>query len=469
MPDPLPLTSAAVVFAWDALVARGGLPADLRLHYGPAAGRPVGKPAVCVLPAPAGAWEALLARPDHSLDWLPASATLPPGQNLPVGERLPVLFWGGAAETGRFAALRDAQTLIVHVDVIAAALFMLSRWEETVSEVRDVHGRFPAEASVAWRQGFLDRPVVDEYALVLGAWLQTLLPGWSPTPRRFAVALHHDIDTLRRFSPAAGLLAPRGGLRSAAADLLIERSPRRAARTLREIAVSRSRPAEGQALAGLARLAALATRYRLPATFFFMTADPSPRDVGYRLDDALGRQSLAIVRDAGHALGFHPGYATPDSAQRRQDELRRFQEATGELQPVVRQHYLRLRIPETWRQWAAAGLPADATLGYGAQPGFRAGTCHPFRPFDLEQDTPIGIEVRPLVVMDQTLISRAYLHLPPQEVVAQVKQLAQRCRAVAGTFTLLWHNTMLAPPWDACYVSILTLLRTLLDESDDDR
>ena len=51
-------------------------------------------------------------------------------------------------------------------------IILLSRWEETVLTGRDAHGRLPFSDSVAHRQGFLDRPLVDEYALILREWLK---------------------------------------------------------------------------------------------------------------------------------------------------------------------------------------------------------------------------------------------------------------------------------------------------------
>ena len=40
---------------------------------------------------------------------------------------------------------------------------MLSRYEELITKDRDQHNRFPATASVAFKAGFLDRPIVSEY------------------------------------------------------------------------------------------------------------------------------------------------------------------------------------------------------------------------------------------------------------------------------------------------------------------
>jgi hypothetical protein len=77
--------------------------------------------------------------------------------------------------------------------------------------------------------------------------------------------------------------------------------------------------------------------------------------------------------------------------------------------------------------------------------GFRCGTCHPYRPFDLERNREIDLWEVPLVVMDGTL--RQYRRLGPDEAVTRIVELADRCREVEGVFTLLWHNSSLEGEW----------------------
>ena len=84
--------------------------------------------------------------------------------------------------------------MVFYADIVASTLFMLSRWEESVVSERDSHGRFLAQRSVAFRQGFLDRPIVDEYALVLRAWIEAIAPWTTFVRRRFSVKLSHDVD-----------------------------------------------------------------------------------------------------------------------------------------------------------------------------------------------------------------------------------------------------------------------------------
>ena len=60
------------------------------------------------------------------------------------------------------------------IDIFASSFFMLTRWEEYVNKIRDMHNRFPAYASLACKNNFLDRPIVNEYVEMLWNMLKFL-------------------------------------------------------------------------------------------------------------------------------------------------------------------------------------------------------------------------------------------------------------------------------------------------------
>ena len=87
-----------------------------------------------------------------------------PGQ-LPAGK-------GAGAPDGRLQRV-EGDTIELRVDVLGSCFFMLTRLEERLVATRDAYGRFPATASVAHAEGFL-----DSMALESGRTLPThALPG----------------------------------------------------------------------------------------------------------------------------------------------------------------------------------------------------------------------------------------------------------------------------------------------------
>ena len=210
------LTSNAIFYTWRQLLQRCGLK-DFPLagnnynshgicfKYGSKVGdEDLLRYKIIVMPCNTGNWT---QRPANSkIKFIPKDDCVPSGINLPFDEPIPVLFWGSGYEDGHkpFAEKTDDKTIVFYADIIAAVFFMLSRLEEVDGqEGLDEHKRFPAKQSFAYKQGFLDRPIVDQYALILQAWIKLFLPDWEPTQSQFAIRLTHDIDIIKRFENLA--------------------------------------------------------------------------------------------------------------------------------------------------------------------------------------------------------------------------------------------------------------------------
>jgi hypothetical protein len=437
------MTARAVQHAWLQLAQRAGVSLsklamdngrllNVAFHYGPLDQAPAGKKSIVVIPCHSDQWRLLLEKNPNTISWAPMEQSLPDGIRLPGIDSMPVLFWGAGCEDGRkpFVERHENGTVIFCADILAATLFMLSRWEEAVMPIRDEHERFPAVASVAYKQRFLDRPIVDEYALILQAWLKVLLPGWEPSPRRFSVKLSHDIDSVRRAS-----------LRTLAGDLLKRGNIRQAGKTAQAI----FRPERDQHLQGIYRLADWSEQHGLHSAFYFMAAQPGIHDIGYNPGSVLIQRCITDLQKRGHEIGFHAGYRAFSDPRRFLAEKQRLDAVLEQGQYGGRHHYLRFRVPDTWQQWAEAGLVYDSTLSYADHEGFRCGTCHPYQPFDIRQDRPLDLLEIPLIVMDGTL--KQYRGLTPEAGKERILTLAQRCRRVGGIFTLLWHNNSLLNDW----------------------
>ena len=101
-------------------------------------------------------------------------------------ESIPALYRDDQGSDGRFYSIHSGQQGVrvdCHVDVVAGAFFMLSRYEETVVSAVDRFARFPAESSIAYQEGFLQEPVVNQYAEQLLKMLR--IAGFTGERRRW--------------------------------------------------------------------------------------------------------------------------------------------------------------------------------------------------------------------------------------------------------------------------------------------
>jgi hypothetical protein len=163
----------------------------------------------------------------------------------------------------------------------------------------------------------------------------------------------------------------------------------------------------------------------------------------------VARECFAQLRRRGWEIGFHPSYNTLDDQALWLKEKERLEVACGMAVRGGRQHYLRFRVPDTWRIWERAGLAYDSTAGYADVEGFRCGTCRPFRPFDVEQNRILDLEERPLLAMDSTF--RSYRCCSPEETVRRLGLMAGKCRLMEGEFVFLWHNVLDSWEWDPSF------------------
>jgi hypothetical protein len=188
-------------------------------------------------------------------------------------------------------------------------------------------------------------------------------------------------------------------------------------------------------------------RHGLRSAFYFLAhRDQHPREGAYLFEHPWVRSLIGRIARRGHEVGVHPSFTTYRDAERTREELARLQRvaaAEGVRQDEWggRQHYLRWANPDTWRNWEAAGLAYDSTLAYSEAVGFRTGTCHPYRAFDLRERRPLSLREEPFQVMDVTLLSSMALSLDAARDA--VLDIAGQCRRHQGRLGILWHNNTL--------------------------
>lgn len=306
-------------------------------------------------------------------------------------------------------------------DVIAAAFFWLSGWQEYTTTERDQHGRFPYTASLQAKLDIALQPLVDVYRAWLGERLSergVAVPGrtWSGKP--WAVALTHDIDFIETRKRSRLMSLVHGKLGEAFAEWGKEDPRRKALYLMKSAEVAR----------------------RITATYFFKGGASAPEDVGYGLDEPWLRRFMDGLKADGFEIGFHPSYAAYDHPQRLRDELRALKNTIGLPLRSVRTHFLRWVDPTTPRMLDQAGFRVDSSLGFSKHEGFRRATCHPFRLFDLVANRPLEIWEMPLAVMDTTLVS--HRGLSGEEATESIQAVFAAAKRVGGCAVLLWHNTL---------------------------
>lgn len=339
----------------------------------------------------------------------------------------------------------------IPIDVFGSAFWMLARIEELSPGELDKHGRFPGSRSLAVREGFVDRPIVDEYVAQLRHALSTHFPSLRMRAPVFHVRVSHDVDAPSQF----GLGMPMYWTKGVVRQLRKGRNAKGLAIAARRLLKTPQCIEPGDTMNTFDYLMSQSEKRNLKSAFYFFGGRTDPRsDAGYTLAHPAIQSLLQQVHVRGHEIGLHPSYHTylaPDilaaEARNLVDRCRSLgikQEHWG-----GRMHFLRWLWPDTARAWNDANLTYDSTLGFPDRAGFRCGTSHEYSAFDPVERKQMSLRLRPLVVMECTIIAPRYMGLGYSEAAYEtVFKLKDRCRKYGGGFSLLWHNSHFTNPED---------------------
>ena len=315
-------------------------------------------------------------------------------------------------------------------DVFAASFFLVSRYEEYLSQVRDQFGRFRAESSWMFENGMLQKPLVNNWTLALGNKMKSIYPDLTIRQTKFAFVPTYDVDAAWAYH-CKGPYRTIGGflkdLTSGNRDQIRERH-----QVLRG---KRKDPFDSFDFQF-----ELQKEFKLKPIYFILCGDYDTYDknIPIRKPDF---QAL-IKRLGDYAdVGIHPSFASYLDIAKLKKEIDSLSEVLHRPLTKSRQHFLRMNLPRSYQKLIELDITDDYTMGFASQAGFRAGIADTFLFYDLENDMVTNLRVHPFALMDGTM--RDYLNLDLEASLNLAKQLIDEVKAVGGTFIYLTHNETL--------------------------
>ncbi|MBW3128358.1 DUF7033 domain-containing protein [Hymenobacter profundi] len=347
-----------------------------------------------------------------------------------LGSKIP-FFFDPNPEKPLLELLPDGRALI-HADIISAAFYLLSGWQEYHSEERDQHGRFPYAASVQKQYDFVTVPVVNYYFDVMKTAVEHAT-GQSLPPRRwannapFAACITHDVDNLYSAwkAPAKAAWQRRDWL-GFGRQLWRHFTRKDAWDNLEEVQ---------EAVAA----------YGAKSTFFFLTEHREAADGTPNADYSIQRHLPQLQRLAatGAEIQLHGSIGTSTDARRVMEETSVL--PINRAFPAIRFHYLNWEPRTTPALLEDVVFEYDSTLGFAEHFGFRNSCCLPFHPFNFQSGETCRFLEIPLNVMDTTLHHPRYLQLSPDEVLSALIPMLLEIELFGGVCTVLWHNQNFDP------------------------
>jgi hypothetical protein len=343
--------------------------------------------------------------------------------------------------------LVDDSGINTNLDIFCSAFYIISFLEQlTYSGEYDRHGRY-TYSNGNWSKHYIDLPLINLYAETLLGWIKEAYKIKAHKDSSFAAVISHDIDApfyFRKF-------------KTEISELINSRNPSGKYKDARDL---------------LKYIAYLFNVYHDPfdtydyiqeqehargirSTYFIMVS----KENEWGLDLKKYSRKLEKILSKENEIALHPGYTSycrPDGLLKEKNKL---ESLCGTKPAGVRNHFLRMQIPDSYHSCRMLDFEYDSTYGYPDREGFRAGICIPYKPYDVYRREVIDIMEIPLNIMDGTL--KDYCRYPSDQALERIKQHIDMAKSFHGVIVFNWHNSFLTrenKEWRKIFESCLDYL-----------
>lgn len=307
-------------------------------------------------------------------------------------------------------------------DFLAASFYFVSRYEEYFSWQPDEYGRFPHTSSVAFQNQFLQLPVIDQ-------WMTKIFP-----PKRdpqFSLIPTFDIDIAYKYlqKPFAKNFALgikeflNGNWNGLSLRMKVRNGKQKDPFDLFD------------------DIDVLTKKFSLEPIYFFLLAQKNGRYDKNLSPQNIGMSDLISRIAQKNKTGIHPSWQSGDNALALVEEIKILQQYSLGKVTKSRQHYIRMKLPDTNRSLIENGITEDYSMGYGSINGFRASTSKPFFWYDLEKEEKTILKIFPFCYMDANSIFEE--KLKPAAAAAELEFYKNITESSYGQMIGIWHNHFL--------------------------
>jgi hypothetical protein len=313
-----------------------------------------------------------------------------------------------------------------HVDPLASIFYVLSRYEEYLTQAKDEHDRFIAQHSLQKKFDWLQLPIADVWALEFLNFLQVNHPYFEYQEAKSKLILSFDIDNTFAFKHKNAMQLIGGQVK----DFFKGNS---ANIDLRREVLEGQTPDPNDTFEQIKSYQKRGCDVKL----FWHLGDFKQYDRNISWTNVV-HQRLIQQLSSNMDIGSHPSYESYLNERLVRQERGRLEHITKKPVYNSRQHFLKLNIPGSYRLLNNLGYKHDYSMGFADEIGFRMGTAQAVPFYDLLADETLPLLIHPFVYMDGTL--NQYMKLSIEAAKIEVAKLAQQVKKYGGDFICIWHN-----------------------------
>ena len=316
-------------------------------------------------------------------------------------------------------------------DIFAASFYLLSRYEEYLPHENDMYGRYAHENSLAFRENFLNIPLVNQWLEVYRKVLKQQFPSFAVKSPSFKFQPTYDIDEAFSYKHK-GWFRNAGG---AVKDVLKGNWSKVA---LRQKVLSNKIKDTYDSYEWMDELH---QQYNLKPNYFFLLPEKNGQYDKNILPANTAMQLLIKQHAEKYLLGVHPSWQSGDDHTLLKKEIKSLENITGKDITSSRQHFIRFILPDTFRRLVELGIKDDYSMGYGSINGFRASVASPFYWYDLAKEEQTDLLLHPFCYMEANSFYEQ--KVSSQQALEEMLHYLNEVKKVNGTLITLWHNTFL--------------------------
>lgn len=317
-------------------------------------------------------------------------------------------------------------------DLFAASFYLLTRYEEWLPHTKDMYGRYAHENSLAFKEGFLQLPLINMWMDDLKTVLKEKFPQFKTCDAQFRFLPTYDIDEAFSYKHKGLLRTLAGTIKQMAAD-----SRWQSAKARVEVLSGRSEdPYDSYTWIDL-----LHKEYSLKPIYFFLVAQRNWKYDKNILPSQPVMQQLIKRHAEIYSVGIHPSWRSGDDETLLAHEIKTLENISDKKITSSRQHYIRFTLPHTFRRLINAGITDDYSMGYGSINGFRASVASSFYWYDLGMELTTKLLLHPFCFMEANSFYEQKFTL--QQVAEELEHYYNTLKSVNGTLITIWHNSFL--------------------------
>jgi hypothetical protein len=309
-------------------------------------------------------------------------------------------------------------------DIFSSSFYMISRYEEYFPHVKDEMGRFMASESLAFKEKFIQQPVVDIWAYLFKEELKEAFPEFVFPKKK--ITIHPIIEAAQPYA-----FKQKGIFRSVLGFIngffkgeirnMIERT---------------------QVILGIKRdpldtfkwIVNKANRSDFKLTVFFLLGNALSFNESMNTHRQKFKMLIKFVSDYKE-VGLIFSYNSLSDYEMLKSEKRRMEEITNRsLASSMNSEFL-VNLPDLYRHLVELEVKRDFTMVFRDTIGFRAGTCTPFLFYDLDYEIKT-----PLVVHPAAMTTLAFQKKYASDIEKTVNNTIKAVEEVNGTFTMIFSN-----------------------------